>query len=464
MINRKKITTFGAVAGAGACLCLASTTQGGTTAQIETKAKPNILLIFADDLGYADVGYHGSKEVPTPNIDSIAQNGVQFVTGYVTAPVCSPSRGGLLTGCYQNRYGGEDNPGPFGATEDTVPGIPLNYKTIGERLQALGYKTGWIGKQHQGKHPRNNPTKRGFDEFFGFNNGASEYFIKGNRKQRLVRGSTPVKYEKDYLTDAFGREAVDFINRNHKKPFFLYVPFNAVHGPLQVTKTLFNKYSYIKNLKRRKMVAMLDSMDVNIGKMITALKKNKVYKNTLIIFLSDNEGKPKGNGSYNRPLRGQKGQLFEGGIRIPFCMQWPGRIPAGIKYKDAVISLDILPTAVAAAGGKIAPDGQLDGVNLMPYITGKDKKAPHKNIYWRFNFSWGIRNNDWKLVYVKGRKAPMLFNISKDMSEKKNLINKYPEIAAGLKKDYDKWSASMMKPQWGWQPSLVGNTRIKIGH
>lgn len=460
MINSQKITKLGAVA--GACLCFAGATHGSTPSKTETKA--NILLIFADDLGYADVGYHGSKGIPTPNIDSIAKNGVQFVSGYVTAPVCSPSRNGLLTGCYQNRFGGEDNPGPFGATEDTIPGIPLSYKTIGERLQALGYKTGWIGKQHQGKHPRNSPIKRGFNEFFGFNNGASEYFIRGNRKQRLVRGSTPVKYEKEYLTDAFGREAVDFINRNHKQAFFLYVPFNAVHGPLQVSKTLLNKYSYIKNIKRRKMLAMLDSMDANIGKMITALKKNKVYRNTLIIFLSDNGGKPKGNASLNTPLRGHKGQLFEGGIRIPFCMQWPDHIPAGIKYKNAVISLDILPTAIAAANGKIASDWKLDGVNLMPYISGKKKVSPHKNLYWRFNYSWGIRNNDWKLVYVKGKKAPMLFNISKDMSEKNNVIKEYPEITAKLKKDYDKWSSGMMKPQWGWQPSLVGKTRIKTQH
>jgi arylsulfatase A-like enzyme len=429
-------------------------------AVVSAEEKPNILLIFADDLGYGDAGYQGGKTVPTPNIDSIAHNGVQFVAGYVTAPVCSPSRAGLLSGRYQNRFGSEDNPGPFGATVDTIPGIPPSEKTIGERMQALGYHTGWIGKQHQGKHPRNNPTKRGFNEFYGFNNGAANYF----KHKRLVRGTKPITNAKGYLTDMFGNEAVDFINRNHKKPFFLYVPFNAVHGPLQAPPKLVKKYAKFKPAKRQKLLAMLDSMDQNIGKMIKALKKNNIYKNTLIIFLSDNGGKPKGNFSFNTPLRGTKGQLFEGGIRIPFCMQWPDKIKAGSKYTDAVISLDVMPTSIAAAGGKVNPAWKLDGVNLLPYITGQKKGAPHKYLYWRFNFSWGIRDNDWKLVFVKGKKAPMLFNIAKDMCEKKNLIKAKPEVAAKLKKQFDQWASGMMKPQWGWQPSIVGHTRIKTGH
>jgi len=427
--------------------------------------RPNIVVLFADDLGYGDVGYQGCTEVPTPNIDSIAKNGVVFSCGYVTAPVCGPSRAGLMTGRYQNRFGFEDNPGPFRQRKDVLVGTPLDEKNMAERLKAHGYVTGMVGKWHEGKDPRIEPHNRGFDEWFGFNNGASEYFVRDNPKKMLVRNGEPVKAEHQYLTGALGREAVAFVERcaaadlssQSSKPFFLFVPFNAVHGPLQAIEQQKERFGAIQNEKRRTTAAMLWSLDRNVGKILAALRKHGLEKNTLVFFLSDNGGKPGGNYSYNTPLRGEKGQLLEGGIRVPFCMQWEGKLPAGTRVDFPVISLDILPTALAAAGAAI-PDG-LDGIDLVPHVLGK-KPGPERILHWRFLYQWAVRDTEWKLVKPKNE-TEMLFRISEDMCEKNDLIRTHPEIATRLRQAHEAWAATLMKPQWGWQPAFCGKIRVE---
>jgi arylsulfatase A-like enzyme len=424
-----------------------------------TQRPPNILILFADDLGYGDVGFNGSTEVPTPNIDSLAKNGVVCRNGYSSAPVCGPSRAGLLSGRYQNTFGFEDNPGPFRQSKKTKLGFPVEQKTIADRLKKLGYATGMVGKQHDGIAPEFNPINRGFDEFYGFNNGASDYF----KPSKLVRGLEPATMQEDYITDDFGREAVDFIQRHKNRPFLLYVAFNAPHGPMQAREDHLEKFKHIKNEKRRKCVAMNYSMDENIGRILNALRENGLEEDTLIFFTSDNGGGS--NLSDNGPLRGEKGEFYEGGIHVPFAVQWKGKLPAGKIYEHPVISLDILPTAVTAAGGKISPLWKLDGVNLLPHLAGNIKKPPHDALYWRFLFQNSIRTSDWKLVKVKEKKGGkvldwQLFRISKDPYETKDVIKQYPEVAEKLRTQYDQWTAKLPAPQWGWQPAFCGKIRI----
>ncbi len=415
--------------------------------------KPNILIILADDLGFGDVGFNGSVETPTPYIDSLAKNGIVCRNGYVSCSVCAPSRAGLLSGRYQNRLGFEDNPGPFRQSTDTKLGFPLEQKTIADRLKTLGYTTGMIGKQHDGTAPEYNPIHRGFDEFYGFNNGASSYFEPG----KLVRGLEPATMQEAYLTDDFGREAVDFIQRHKNNPFFLYVAFNAPHGPMQARKDHLEKFKHIKDAKRRACVAMIYSMDENIGRILSELRKNRLEENTLIFFLSDNGGGD--NMSYNGPLHGEKGELYDGGTHVPFAVQWKGKLPAGKEYEHPVISLDILPTAVAAAGGTISNEWKLDGVNLLPYLTGQTQEPPHETLYWRFLSQQAIRFSGWKLVTPKGSDTE-LYKIADDPNETRNVIKESPEVAERLQKQFDTWAAELPPPQWGWQPAYCGKVRI----
>lgn len=421
------------------------------------QSKPNIILILADDLGYADVGYHGGKEIPTKNIDYLASTGTYFTAGYAMAPVCAPSRAGMLTGRYQNRFGFEDNPdGPFRQTKEVKPGIPLDELTIGELLHREGYKTAWIGKDHQGKYEEFMPYNRGFDFFFGFNNGASSYFVKDNKKQMLLKGNKPVKNESGYLTDAFGREAIHFIKRNKDKPFFLYVPFNAIHGPLQAKPKDLKLFNNIVDEKRRTLAAMHYAMDRNIGKIIDEVKAQNLEENTLIIFYSDNGGKPNDNHSYNYPLKGQKGEVLEGGIRVPFLFRWKGKIKENKQLDFPIAAIDIFPTIMSAINSTTILDKKLDGIDLMPYLTNKKVAPENREIYWRFLYQWAVRNNEWKLMKLKDKNELELYHISEDISESKNVVKDYPDIAKELKNKFDSWSEEMMKPQWSWQPQFGG--------
>ena len=429
--------------------------------------RPNVVILFADDLGYADVGYHGSPDIVTPHIDSIARNGVQFSAGYVSGPVCGPSRAGLRTGIYQNRFGAEDNPGPYKLREDVKIGIPTEMRTLAERMKDLGYATGMIGKSHTGNAPEFHPNASGYDEFFGFISGASNYRPDGRFGTKInephnpiLRNRTPVE-ETEYLTDAFGREAVSFIDRHHEEPFLLYVPFNAIHGPSQATDADLERFKYIKDKKRRLAVAMTYNLDVNIARIMDALQRHGLVQNTLVFFLSDNGGKPGGNGSFNTPLRGEKAQLWDGGIRVPFCMQWPAHVEGGQTVDDPVISLDILPTVVAAAGGEV--EEAIDGINLLPRLSGEIRGLSPRYLYWRFNRGWVVRDAQWKLIVDNGG-APKLFHIAEDIGESRNLYSKQPEIAARLHKAYDAWNATLMAKLWGWDKSFPVHDPSMGGH
>ncbi len=408
--------------------------------------KPNIVLIVADDLGYAELGIQGNKDIPTPNIDSIARAGVRFTNGYVSCPVCSPTRAGMATGRYQQRFGHEFNPGPAAAADDQF-GLPLTETTLAARLKAEGYATGMFGKWHLGYRPEYHPQKRGFDEFFGFLGGAHSYVdALGDRANPIMRGTQPVD-EKEYTTNAFAREALSFIDRHQREPFFLYLPFNAVHAPLQGLQSYLARFSNIQDERRRTFAAMHACMDDAVGRVLKMLRDTKQEENTLIFFISDNGGPTLSTTSGNLPLRGFKGQVLEGGIRVPFMAQWKGRIPAGKVYDLPVISLDIHPTAVAAAGGKIPPGAKLDGVDLLPYLTGKNPAPPHAKLYWRFGQQWAIRSGDWKLLHMS-EEQPELYDLAHDIGEKTNLASAKPEKAKELEAAYGDWNRQMIAPLW----------------
>ncbi len=415
------------------------------------ESKPNILFIVGDDMGYADVGFHGCKDIPTPNLDALAASGVKFTNGYVSGPYCSPTRAGLLTGRYQQRFGHEFNP-------NGKNGLPTTETTIADRLKAAGYATGLVGKWHLGSEPAMHPQARGFDEFFGFLGGAHSYFnVSG-----FLHGKEQVK-EIDYATDAFGREAVSFIEKHKAHPWFLYLAFNAVHTPMDATEDRLAKFSKIEDKQRRTYAAMMLAMDEAIGSVNKKLADAGLEKNTLVVFISDNGGPTmKGvtvNGSVNLPLRGSKRTTLEGGIRVPFLVSWPGKITPGTSDSPA-IQLDLPATALAAAGVDVKPDAKLDGVNLLPFLTGATKTAPHDALYWRFGEQMAIRAGDYKLVRYDsnadtqtGQRQPVtdykLYNLKDDLGETKNLAAAQPERVKELQAKWDAWNASNVKPLWG---------------
>jgi arylsulfatase A-like enzyme len=404
--------------------------------------QPNIVVIVGDDMGYADIGVHGCQDIPTPHIDALAAAGVHCTSGYVSAPYCSPTRAGLLTGRYQTRFGHEFNPGDgrFGndkpATRKPI-GLPLSETTIADRFKAAGYATGWVGKWHLGSGPQFIPQRRGFAEClcFGFLGGAHGYFP--GAKPAILRDNQPIE-EKEYLTDAIGREAVAFIDRHRDQPFFLYLAFNAVHTPLNATDERLEKFNKIGDKNRRTYAGMMSAMDDAIGRVPT-------MPGTAT------------NASRNDPLRGSKRTTLEGGIRVPFFVKWPGHVPAGKVYDRPVIQLDILPTALAAADVRLPANARADGVDLLPYLSGKNEDQPHPVLYWRFGEQMAIRQGDWKLVRydpvvdgMKGRATKArLYNLANDIGESKDLIEAEPQKAKALQAAWDEWNQSNLPPLWG---------------
>lgn len=410
--------------------------------QAQTPRKPNILIIVGDDLGYADVGVQGCKDIPTPHIDSLAKNGIRCTSGYVSGAYCSPTRAALMTGRYQARFGHEFNPGLGKKFENE--GLPVKETTIANRLRALGYATGMVGKWHLGTGAKLHPMERGFQQFFGFLEGKHTYFP--GKGATILRGQDNAM-EKTYLTDAFGREALAFIDQHKTEPFFLYLAFNAVHMPLEATEQYLKRFPNIKNEKRRTYAAMMSAMDDAIGTVLAKLREAGIEEDTLIFFISDNGGPPQ-TGSSNFPLRGIKATTWEGGIRVPFLVQWKGRLPAGKTYDHPVIQLDFLPTAVAAAGGELKPDMKLDGVNLLPYLEGKKEEAPHSALFWRFGKQTAVRMGDWNLVEAHGSKGKHLFNLREDIGQTKDLSAAHPERVRELQAAWDEWNKGNVPPAW----------------
>jgi arylsulfatase A-like enzyme len=415
-----------------------------TTAQTP---RANVVIILADDLGYADVGAQGIlQDVKTPNIDTIAKNGVRFTNAYASCPVCSPSRAGLLTGRYQERFGYEANPI---AAYDEKFGLPHDQVTLADVLKKAGYVTSAFGKWHEGNIPEYRPLLRGFDEYFGFLGGMHGYFGRQTLEDHwnsVRRNDEPV-IEKEYLTDAISRECVGFIDRHREQPFFMYIAYSAVHSPLQAPPRYLNRFADVADKKRQTMLAMLSAMDDGVGKILAKLRDENLEEKTLVVFLSDNGGPTNENASRNTPLRGFKGQVWEGGIRIPWMMQWKGRIPPGRVLDQPIISLDLFPTALEISGAEAPKNVQLDGVNILPLSEGKTDARPHETLYWRFQPQWAIRDGDYKLEKARDG-VTRLYDLSKDLGEHNDLMTQEPDVAKRLQEKYDAWNAQLKAPLW----------------
>jgi arylsulfatase A-like enzyme len=431
---------------------------------------PNVVLIFADDLGYGDVSSYGG-EVPTPHIDSIGTAGVRFTDGYVTAPVCSPSRAALLTGRYQQRFGHEFNiEGHWWRPHEVEQhGLDLDERTLADVLRARGYATGLVGKWHLGMEPDYLPLERGFDEFFGilswgyiFNPPGEPWSppprdlteAEGRRHFHellgpVYRGTEPVEVD-EYFTDALTREAVEFIERHRRGPFFLYLAYTAVHVPLEATPEYLDRFPDMEPESRRIYAAMTGALDDGVGAVLAALRRHGLEENTMLFFISDNGALTLVQGDQfasNDPLKGGKLTLYEGGVRIPYLFQWPGHIPKGAVYRQPVSSLDVIPTVLAAAGISASADRPIDGVDLLPHLEGTASEAPHDVLCWRSGMSRAVRKGRWKLVQL-GANPVELYDLSTDIGESNDLAAEHPEVVAELEAAYAAWQAEMTPPAW----------------
>lgn len=421
--------------------------------------KPNVIVILTDDQGYADVGFHGSTDILTPNIDRIAQRGVVFSQGYVTHPVCGPSRAAILTGRHQDRFGASRN--PLFAPNDSTMGLPLSEENMAEALSKADYRSSFMGKWHLGAHWEMYPLQQGFDEFFGFLSGGHRYFPEewtlrdkseargqwDGYRTRLMKNNGRVD-EDEYITDALSREGVSFIDRQSgDEPFFLFMSYNAPHTPLQVTQKYLDQFSHINNADRRKYAAMMKAVDDGVGEMLDKLEEKNLTENTLIFFLTDNGGAIGSNGSSNDPLRGGKSSFFEGGLRVPFAVSWPAVLQEGITYDKPVSAMDIMATAVAEAG--VPTKNTLDGVNLIPYLTGENEDAPHKTLFWRNvdKNTYVVRSGNLKLIDEDGTRS--VFDVVADKRELNSNKIPFNSTEHGFLVDLlNEWKSEIVEPTY----------------
>ena len=453
---------LGAALAAGPALALLA--LGVQCAQLPEvrDGRPNFVVILVDDLGFGDVGFQGATEIRTPNIDRIAKEGTVFSNGYVTSPICTPSRGGLLTGRYPARFGLDVNLAyaPF----DPHLGLPVEEVTVAKRLQDAGYRTGLVGKWQLGAAPNFLPRERGFGYFFGFLGGGHDYwgenYDAGNPSREYYTplvddGAAYQSREGEYLTDVLGDKAAGFIMERPGEPFFLYLAYNAPHLPIQGPPDLMEKYAWVEDETRREYLAMVDSLDQNVGKVLDALEEWGVRDDTVVFFLSDNGGAwEDADYADNGPLRGGKASVYEGGIRVPFAASWPGGWGMGAVYDPMVISLDLPATMLALAGVDVdvGGDGSMDGVNLDPFLRGAAAGEPHKALFWRDWDGYAVRAGDFKLL--KRRNAsPELFNLGDDIGESRNLIDGDRDRAEGLAGLWNEWNEGNIG---GYFPSIAG--------
>ena len=447
--------------------------------------RPNVVLIVSDDQGYRDLGCFGSDEVKTPYLDRLAEDGVKLTSFYVTWPACTPSRGSLLTGRYPQRngiydmirneapdYGYEYKPGEYEATFERIGGMDLREVLLPKVLADAGYLSGIYGKWDLGVHKRFLPLARGFDDFYGFVNTGIDYFTHERYGvPSMYRNNDPTKEDKGtYCTYLFQRESMRFLKQNHDKPFFLYLPFNAPHGASNLDpairtgaqapdkyKSLYpelqaqvateerprkrygDKLYTVPNRPARRLefVGSVTAMDAAIGEVLDFLDERDLAKNTIVIFFSDNGG---GGAADNAPLRGAKGQMFEGGIRVPCIVRWPGKEPAGVTSDEFLTSLEIFPMLCAATGAKTPTGVTLDGFDMLPVLQGKTK-SPRKEMFWQRRLDKGARVGHWK--WVESARGNGLFDLSKDLSEKKDLSKERPDMLAKLKSRFQNWKKEM---------------------
>lgn len=405
--------------------------------------RPNIVFILLDDLGYGDLSIHGCEDFKTPNMDSIAEQGMRFADAYVTCPVCAPSRAGMMSGRWQDRFGFRENPAP-----NAHWGLPLTESTLADTLKSAGYRTAIFGKWHIGEDEGYRPLDRGFDEFYGFLSGMHSYW-KANDPfwGPIVEGDAQPAPLEQYLTFELADRGVDFIKRSAQEPFFLFLSFNAPHTPMQAPKKYLRKASHIEDEMRRTCAAMVMALDDAVGDVLDAIRSEKIEEKTVVVLMSDNGGAlipgSSQNGADNGPLRGSKAQLWEGGVRVPFFVKWPGTVPAGTVNSTPVISLDLFPTFGSLAGAELPPD--LDGVDLWSLIQGKGQTLPERGFFWRFyDTQSAVRFGDIKWTRVDAEQG--LFDLASDIGESENLIEKTPEILQQLRQRWKKWHSKNGKP------------------
>ena len=460
-----------------------------TAAAADAARKANVIVILADDLGYADVGAQGrAKDVRTPHLDRLAAEGVRCTAGYVTAPQCSPSRAGLLTGRYQQRFG-----------LDTIPDnpLPLAEVTLAERLKPAGYVSGMVGKWHLDPNPKSerwirenladqpagrknkdvhipeaarltySPAGQGFDAYF--KGEMDRYWANYDLAGRdLARGGEWVATRERYRVDAQSDAAVAFVDRHHDRPFFLYLCYYAPHTPLAAAKPYLDRFPGPMPERRRHALAMTAAMDDGVGRLLAALRKHKIDEQTLVVFTSDNgaplkltkpdttpvDADPGGwDGSLNDPWVGEKGMLAEGGVRVPFLLWRPGTLPAGKVYDEPVSTLDVAATAAAAAG--LPPDPVLDGVDLAPHLRGERPGQPHDALYWRFWNQAAVRAGRWKYLRA-GQDREFLFDLDSDAHERRNVLADHPAEAKRLRAKLEVWTREIQPPGLPGKPLNAG--------
>lgn len=419
------------------------TGEGLTDAAVQSgSSKPNVIVIIIDDAGYADFGFMGSEDLETPQIDSLAREGVVFTDAHVSATVCAPSRAGLLTGRYQQRFGFEANDTGYGGSGDI--GLADEVPTLADVFQKEGYRTIAIGKWHLGGTASDHPNERGFDEFYGFIAGGRSYFpLEEPGPERMLQQNGERVLFEGYLTDVLGDRSVSFVEEHKDKPFFMYLAFNAVHTPMEAKESDLEKY---KGHPRQCLAAMTWSLDENVGKLRAKLRELGLLDNTLLYFINDNGG-AHNNDSSSGPLKGWKGNKFEGGQRVPFVLSWPARIQGGRTFDGLTSSLDIFSTSLAAAGIAQPDSLTLDGVNVLPYLQGEKEGDPHKALYWRKLEEAAARIGNYKLVRLEGYGAT-LYDLSTDLGEANDLSAQQPETKNQLLKALSDWEADMSEPLW----------------
>ncbi|MGJ8645110.1 MAG: sulfatase-like hydrolase/transferase [Luteolibacter sp.] len=450
------------------------------------KKQPNLLIILADDMGYGDLGCYGSKQIETPVLDKLAAAGVRCTDGYVSGNVCAPSRAGLLTGRYQQRFGFEHNLNRNFPTFPERLGIPKEQKTIADHLKGAGYRTGIVGKWHVGDSiPEMLPNARGFDFFFGMHSGSHGYFPTPGKHQLMRNTQKVEEIRVPYLTDWFTTEAIDFMRSgsgpvgggggDQVDPWFLFLSYNTPHTPMQAKPEDLERFAHIPDKQRRAYAAMQWCMDQNIGKILATLTETEQLEDTLIVFFSDNGGRVTETAACNAPLRGMKGCFLEGGIRVPFIWHWPaGGLAGGKVFSEPFTALDLLPTFMAAAGAempeRVSKKGKesvvnWDGVNLLPHLRGDAKVPPHETLYWRMIMrGQAVREGKWKLL-LNVHTPPALYDLSKDISEQNNLYGEKPEVVARLWDKLNHWEESLEDtPHWVEDPYWQGYNRKLYQH
>lgn len=422
-----------------------------TIALLSAAERPNIIIILSDDQGYGDVGFNGGTDIPTPHLDQLAHDGTIFRAGYATHPYCSPSRASLLAGRYQHRFGHENNTPP--SRDDPEAGLPLDELMLSEILQSHGYATAAIGKWHLGDAPKFWPINRGFDYWYGMAGGSMSYW--GDRRANLpatagiLRNGEVVPTEEiTYLTDNFTDEAIGFIEREKEHPFFIYLAYNAPHGPIHATSAYLAKTEHIEDGRRAAYAGLVVGLDEGVGRVIAKLKETGLYDNTLIIYYSDNGAMR--SGASSAPFRGFKGMLFEGGIRVPFSITWPARFHRGAVTDEPITALDVFPTVLSAAGVDHAAKPNLEGVDLTAMLTGQSTSLPARSLFWRVSDGAGyaVRQGDFKYVHSIFKPEPFLFDLRTDPYERHNLLDTMPDKAAELLALYEDWNADNIPAKW----------------